>query len=184
MPYARTTYKYSDIKLAFEAIDSNKTMGGVVQPDGSVRQGTQPKPHGHIHGADALHRHPLFAKARVTSGDGPGTHSVMAEHEMLTALVPVFNSAAIQPFLQQVDAGNDATVNVNLSASPGSVDVFKKSHKTGAVSSSLNQAVVAFFLKIRPNPTNKDIPIIQTCVPHIAPLQLTTKKGATLGFKF
>jgi hypothetical protein len=177
MPYARTNYSLKDIQMGFRSLDTNLTQGAV-----GGKFGSQPKPHAEIHGAGELHSHPLFAKARVTAGDGPGTHSVMKELEMHTALVGVFNDPNMQPFLQDVDAGNDAKVNVNLTAAAGTAAVYKLSKKTGTTSSS-NGAVVAFFIKIRPNPGNQDVPIIQTCVPNTAPLQLSTKKGAVLGFK-
>jgi hypothetical protein len=180
MPYARTSYTLAEIKLGFRALDTNLTQGnqGGAFP-------TQPKPHGDLHGAaDELHMHPLFAKARVTAGDGPNTHSVMAELPMHTALVGVFNDAGMQPFLATVDAGADAHVNVNLNATPGNADVYNKDKKTGVVNSA-NGAVLAFFIKIRPNPSNKDVPIIQTCVPRTTafnPGDLVTKKGVVKGF--
>jgi hypothetical protein len=177
MPYARTNYTLQDIQLGFRSIDTNRTLGNQAGAFGQ-----QPTPHGHIHGADELHSHPLFARARVTAGDGPGTHSVMNETAMQNALVGVFNDAGMQPFLQQVDAGGDAHVNVNLTASPGAANIYKR-NKAAVGATTTNAAVVAFFLKIRPNPGNRDVPIIQTCVPHAAPLQLVTKKGAVKGFK-
>jgi hypothetical protein len=72
---------------------------------------------------------------------------------------------------------------VNLAASAGSADVFKANQGGGATTT--NGAVVAFFIKVRPNPGNKDIPIIQTCVPRTAsfnPGDLVTKKGVVKGF--
>jgi hypothetical protein len=65
MPSARTNYTLKDIQLGFREIDTNQTQGS----QGGVFGG-QPKPHGNIHGADELHSHPLFAKARVTAGPG------------------------------------------------------------------------------------------------------------------
>jgi hypothetical protein len=176
MPYARNNYTLAEIKLAFRSIDTNRTVGAQ-----GGKFGQQPTPHAHIHGADELHAHPLFARARVTTGDAT-THSVMDETTMQNALVGVFNDGNMQPFLQQVDAGNDVHVNVNLGATPGSANVYKLVKNTGQVTTT-NAAVVAFFLKIRPNPGNKDVPIIQTCVPHVQTLQLVTKKGKVLGFK-
>jgi hypothetical protein len=178
MPYARTNYTLKDIQLGFREIDTNRTQGN----KGGVFGG-QPKPHGSIHGADELHSHPLFAKARVTAGDGPGTHSVMDETRMQAALVGVFNNASMQPFLANVDAGQDAHVNVNLAASPGVADVYKANQAGGATTA--HGAVVAFFIKVRPNPGNKDIPLIQTCVPRTTsfnPGDLVTKKGVVKGF--
>ena len=84
MPYARTNYTLQEIKLGFRKLDTNVTQGN--DPATGVPN-TQPKPHADIHGADELHSHPLFAKARVTAGDGPGTHSVMDETVMQTELV-------------------------------------------------------------------------------------------------
>jgi hypothetical protein len=179
MPYARTNYTLKDIQLGFRDIDTNRTQGN----KGGVFGG-QPKPHGNIHGADELHSHPLFAKARVTAGDGPGTHSVMDETQMQAALVGVFNNANMQGFLANVDAGQDANVNVNLAATPGVADVYKANKGGGATTA--NGAVVAFFVKIRPNPGNKDVPLIQTCVPKttlFGPGQLVNKKGDVTGFK-
>jgi hypothetical protein len=179
MPYARTNYTLKDIQLGFRDIDTNRTQGN----KGGVFGG-QPKPHGNIHGADELHSHPLFAKARVTAGDGPGTHSVMDETQMQAALVGVFNNPSMQPFLATVDAGQDANVNVNLAASPGAADVYKANKGGGATTA--NGAVVAFFVKVRPNPGNKDVPLIQTCVPRTTPFNpgdLVTKKGVVKGFK-
>src|SRR5215469_8795303 len=119
MPYARTNYTLQEIKLGFRKLDTNVTQGN--DPATGVPN-TQPKPHADIHGADELHSHPLFAKARVTAGDGPGTHSVMDETVMQTELVAVFNDANMQQFLTNVDAGNEASINVNLTASPGAAD--------------------------------------------------------------
>ena len=181
MAYARTTYTLIDIQLGFRSIDTNLTQGNT---GGHI--GTQPKPHANLHGADELHSHPLFAKARVTSGDGPGTHSVMNELTMQTSLVGIFNDLNMQPFLANVDAGNDSGVNVNLNASPGSADVYKLNKKTG-VFATTNSAVVAFFIKIRHNPGNLDITIIQTVVPQTTPYtggQLVNKKGVVNGFTY
>jgi hypothetical protein len=181
MPYARTNYTLQEIKLGFRKLDTNVTQGN--DPATGVPN-TQPKPHADIHGADELHSHPLFAKARVTAGDGPGTHSVMDETVMQTELVAVFNDANMQQFLVNVDAGNDAGINVNLTASPGAADVYK-ANKGAPGATVTNAAVVAFFLKVRPNPSNKDVPIIQTCVPMTVPYtagQLVTKKGVVKGF--
>jgi hypothetical protein len=179
MPYARTTYTLKDIQLAFRDIDTNRTQGNQ-----GGQFGTQPAPHGQLHGAQGLFSHPLFAKARVLAGDGPGTHSVMDETQMQTALVGVMNDASMQPFLANVDAGNDAHVNVNLNATPGNADVYK-ANKVGGGATTTNGAVMAFFVKIRPNPGNKDVPIIQTCVPRTTPFNpgdLVTKKGVVKGF--
>lgn len=180
MPYARTNYTLQDIKLGFRSLDTNLTQGN--DPSGVMKG--QPKPHAAIHGADELHSHPLFAKARVTAGDGPGTHSVMNETQMHTELVAVFNDANMQQFLHQVDAGNDANINVNLTNTPGNADVYK-ANKGAPGATVTHGAVVAFFLKVRPNPGNKDVPIIQTCVPMTTPYtagQLVTKKGVVKGF--
>jgi hypothetical protein len=189
--YARTDYTLADIRLAFREIDTNLTKGAQLDPTtGTYRLGSpygkgnfglQPTPHAGIHGADELHNHPLFAKARVTTGE-VNTHSTMSEAQMMTALVGVMNHAGMQPFLAQLDGGADSVnVNVNFTNSPGTCNVFKMT-KAGATS-NLNQAVWALVLKIRKNPGNANVPIIQTSIPHTAFQTLATKKGAVLGFK-
>jgi len=103
---------------------------------------------------------------------------------MQTALVAVFNDAQMQPFLTTVDNGQDAGVNVNLTVTPGTADVYQVK-KGGGGTTSTNAAVAAFFIKVRPNPGNKDVPIIQTCVPRTTPFNpgdLVTKKGVVKGF--
>jgi hypothetical protein len=179
MPYTRTNYKLVDIQLGFRSIDTNMTQGNV-----GGQAGTQPVPHADKHGADELRFHPIFAKARVTAGDGPKTHSVMDQTEMQAALVDVFNDAQMQPFLTKVDNGDDAHINVNITgASPGVADVYKADNNGGATHTQ--GAVVAFFIKVRPNPNNKDVPIIQTCVPMTTQFtagQLVNKKGVVNGF--
>lgn len=182
MAYARQNYTFQEIKLGFRTLDTNLIKGN---DKNTGAFSTQPKPHAEIHGADELHSHPLFAKARVTAGDGPNTHSVMDETQMQTELVAVFNDANMQQFLLRVDAGNDAHVNVNLTNAAGVADVYK-ANKGAPGATSTQGAVVAFFLKIRPNPGNKDVPIIQTCVPMTTPFtagQLVNKKGVVNGFK-
>jgi hypothetical protein len=106
----------------------------------------------------------------------------MDQLQMQTELVGVFNDPNMQPFLANVDHGQDQGVNINLTNSPGNAEVFKQTK--GGVTQN-NWAVVAFFVKIRPNPNNKDIPIIQTCVPRTTPYNpgdLVTKKGVVKGF--
>ncbi len=192
MAYARTNYTQVDIKLAFREIDTNLTKGAQLDPGtgtfklGSVygkgKFGPQPVPHAGIHGADELHNHPLFAKARVTTGE-VNTHSTMDETQMVNALVLAMNDASMQPFLAQLDAGTESVnVNVNFTNSPGQCNVFKLVKATGAVTSTLNQAVWALVLKIRKNPSNANIPIIQTAIPNTAAQPVANKKGP-IGFK-
>ena len=179
MPYARQNYGLIDIQMGFRSIDTNLTQGAL----GGIK-GTQPTPHAAIHGADELHAHPIFARARVTAGDGPGTHSTMNEVAMQTELVAIFNDPNMQPFLAQVDGGNDVVININLTNTPGVAKVHK-ANKGGVGATTTQGAVVAFFLKVRPNPGNRDVPIIQTCVPMTTPYtagQLKTKKGVVKGF--
>jgi hypothetical protein len=190
MAYARTNYTQVDIKLAFREIDTNRSQGAQLDPGsgafklgspyGKGKFGPQPLPHAGIHGADELHNHPLFAKARVSTGE-VGTHSTMDETQMVNALVDAMNDASMQPFLAQLDAGTEAVnVNVNFTNSPGQCNVFKM--VKGTVTSNLNQAVWALVLKIRRNPANANVPIIQTSIPYTA-AQPVTKKGTAIGFK-
>ena len=192
MAYARTDYTLPDIKLAFREIDTNLTKGAQLDPAtgmyrlgspyGKGKFGLQPTPHAGIHGAGELHSHPLFAKARVTTGE-VGTHSTMNDAQMMNALVDAMNHAGMQPFLAQLDAGTESVnVNVNFTHSPGSCNVFKMT-KAGTTTSDLNQAVWALVLKIRKNPGNANVPIIQTSIPYTAYQTLATKKGVALGFK-
>jgi hypothetical protein len=191
MAYARTNYTAVDIRLAFREIDTNLTKGAQLDPGtGSYKLGSpygkgnfglQPTPHPGIHGADELHSHPLFAKARITTG-GATTHSTMSEVEMVNALVDAMNNAAMQPFLAQLDAGTDSVnVNVNYTNSPGTCNVFKKGGP-GGVTQNLGQAVWALVLKIRRNPGNANVPIIQTSIPYTVTQPQVTKKGVTVGF--
>lgn len=189
MPYARTTYTLNEVKQALEGVDTAKTQGAQLDvKTGIYKQSGQPKPHGEIHAADELHKHPLFAKARVqlsvnVMGGGAeaevGTHSVMDETAMLPSLVNVMNSPGMQHFLGLLDAGNEsASANVNLTATPGNCTVYKTGHAT------TNQAVIAYFIKLRRNPGNSMIPIIQTCVPRTQAFtagQLVNKKGVVTG---
>jgi len=55
--------------------------------------------------------------------------------------------------------------------------------KAGTTTSNLNQTVWALVLKIRKNPGNANVPIIQTSIPYTANQTLATKKGVALGFK-
>lgn len=192
MAYARTDYTLPDIKLAFREIDTNLTKGAQLDPTtgtyrlgspyGKGKFGLQPTPHAGIHGAGELHSHPLFAKARVTTGE-VNTHSTMNAAQMMNALVDAMNHAGMQPFLAQLDGGADSVnVNVNFTNSPGSCNVFKMT-KAGTTTSDLNQAVWALVLKIRKNPGNANVPIIQTSIPYTAYQTLATKKGVALGFK-
>lgn len=194
MAYATTNgrkpYVAMDIELAFRELDTSVTSGANFDPTSGMHKlgtayakgkwGTQPTPHAGIHGADELHNHPLFARARITTG-GATTHSTMDHTAMVTALVAAFNHPSMQPFLAQLDGGTDAVnVNVNYNASPGTCNVF-----TGPVNapvSTLNQAVQALVLKIRRNPTNATIPIIQTSIPYTALQPVQTKKKKVVGF--
>jgi hypothetical protein len=42
--------------------------------------------------------------------------------------------------------------------------------------------VIALVLKIRRNPSNATIPIIQTSIPYAVPQPVKTKKGKVVGF--
>ncbi len=188
----RPNYSRTDIELAFREVDTNLMQGATLDPAtgmyrygavyGKGKFGLQPNPHANIHGADELHNHPLFAKARITTG-GATTHSTMDQTQMVTALVAAFNHAAMQPFLARLDAGDPAVnVNVNYNASPGTCNVFAATGG-GGVASTLNAAVLALVLKIRKNPSNATLPIIQTSIPYSAYQQEQTKKGKAVGFK-
>ncbi|TVQ88566.1 MAG: hypothetical protein EA400_08610 [Chromatiaceae bacterium] len=190
MPYKRTDYTLTDIKIAFTSIHTHTVQGNQIAPDGVLRPGAafgkgnfgiQPAPHAHIHAGDELRNHPLFAMARVSTGDA-NTHSVMDETTMATALVSAFNSAGMQPFLEQLDNGTDAVqVHVNFNATPGTCRVYSATNTRQQNANAVPQAVIAFFLKLRRNPNNGQIPIIQTAVPHTTALQIKTKKGKLLG---
>ncbi len=186
----RKAYTQADIELAFREMDTNLSQGANLDPNtgiyrlgstfGKGKFGLQPNPHAGIHGADELHNHPLFAKARVTTGDAT-THSTMDHTQMVVALVTAFNDPAMQPFLAQLDNGQAAVnVNVNYNVSPGTCNIFAAG-AGGAVNSTLNAAVLALVLKIRKNPNNATVPIIQTSIPYAVAQQVKTKKGAVVG---
>ena len=196
MPYARNDYTAADIEFAFREVDTNRTAGAQWDPnENRYRQGNtygmnkktglpnfglQPAPHPGIHGADELHRNPLFAAARITTGDAT-THSVMDRALMINALVTAFNSAAMTPFLAQLDGANpqeSVNVNVNFAATPGSCKVYSAKNTFAQNAKAAPQAVLAMSLKIRRNPNNASIPIIQTAIPMTAALPVKNKKGA------
>lgn len=191
MPYARQNYTLSDIKLAFRTLDTNVSAGNQLAPDGVYRPGAaygkgnfglQPSPHAGIHGADELHSHPLFAAARISTG-GATTHSVMDENQMQNHLVTAFNHADMQQFLQALDNGADSVgVNVNYAGTAGNCRVMKVGQSRGQNATSAPQAVMALVLKLRRNPGNANIPIIQTAIPYTQAQQVKTKKGKVLGF--
>jgi len=186
----RKAYVQMDIELAFRELDTSLTAGANLDAKSGIyklgsafgkgKWGMQPTPHASIHGADELHNNPLFARARITTG-GATTHSTMDQTVMVTALVVAFNDPNMQPFLAQLDAGTEAVnVNVNYNVSPGTCNVF--SGPAAAPVSNLNQAVIALVLKIRRNPSNATIPIIQTSIPYAVPQPVKTKKGKVVGF--
>jgi hypothetical protein len=192
MPYARQNYTLADIKIAFRSVDTNAAQGNQLAPDGVYRPGSafgkgkfglQPTPHPDIHGADELHMHPLFAAARISTG-GASTHSVMDETQMQTALMTAFNHNDMQQFLAALDGGADSVgVNVNYNATPGSCKVFSTANTRQQNVTAANQAVLALVLKLRRNPNNAQVPIIQTAIPYTNHQQEKTKKGKVLGFK-
>jgi hypothetical protein len=196
MAYARNDYTVADIEFAFREVDTNRSQGAQWDPNenryrpgntygmnkktGLPNFGLQPTPHPGIHGADALHSHPLFAAARIATGDAT-THSVMDRAVMINALVPAFNSPAMTPFLAQLDGPNpqeSVNVNVNFNATPGSCKVYSAKLTFAQNAKALDQAVVSMSLKVRRNPGNASIPIIQTAIPMTAALAVKNKKGA------
>jgi hypothetical protein len=74
-------------------------------------------------------------------------------------------------------------VNVNFNATPGSCKVFSTANTRHQNVTAANQAVLALVLKLRRNPNNAQVPIIQTAIPYTNHQQEKTKKGKVLGFK-
>lgn len=188
MPYARTTYTDFDITtMVAGAVNVSVSAGG----GGSAA----PDPHAGLHApTDELHSHPLFQKARVTSGD-VGTHSVVADTTQMKAnLRKAMNSAAMQTHLAKLDPAaprqvlatmhpnhqaaiqrqNTAAARnpvpqktniwVNINFAAPQGDVNEYSGPSDAVVSRTFK-YQCLGVKLMVNPNNSDIPILQTCVP-------------------
>ncbi|MEE4217552.1 MAG: hypothetical protein V2I48_08090 [Xanthomonadales bacterium] len=200
MPYARQNYSMSEITTMLKgAVNTSVSAGG--------GGGAAPNPHASIHAPmDELHQNKLFQKARVTTGD-VGKHSVVKDtDEMAKNLCKAMNSAAMQAHLALLDpppkrevdpswhpkrqeavqsqntqsARNpkpkktDIWVNINFDKPQGVVDAFEQG---GASVSSSSHRYQCLGVKLMANPNNRDIPILQTCVPKestsSAPLFIT-----------
>jgi len=188
MPYARTNYTL---------IDVGTMLAGRVNVSVSAGGGgtAAPNPHAGLHvPTDELHSHPLFQKARISSGD-VGTHSVAKDTNQLKAsLLRALNSAAMQTELAKLDPPapraipvgahpnhaanlqarntaaarmpvaqrNNIWVNINFNTPQGEVDEFSDA---GGSVATRQFRFRCLGVKLMVNPGNRDVPIMQTCVP-------------------
>jgi hypothetical protein len=157
-----------------------------------------PNPHAGLHApTDELHKHPMFQRARVAAGD-VGTHSVVVDTNALKQnLRNAMNAVAMQVHLARLDpaaprtvlptmhprhqahlqqqntaAGrnpvplnNNIWVNINFAAPQGLVNEY--SGPSNAVVSRQFR-FKCLGIKLVVNPRNRDIPVLQTCVPSDA----------------
>ena len=88
-----------------------------------------------------------------------GTHSVLRDDLVATALTQALNHNDMQAHLQGLDGGNDLKVHANFHTG---------SFGRGKIHTAANSAdadFVSLFIYCKPNPSNADLPIFQTIVP-------------------
>lgn len=165
MPYARKNWTTNEV--------SRLLQNPVHSPEG-------PHAHSRIHGVEGeLASHPLFQRARVNNDVTQvdrrgrvrtraevGAHSTLNSLHMSQALVRALNHDRMQEHLAQLDQARQNSqynfslkVWVNYIRPVGQADL----HRRGG-SAQFN--VRSLFVYLKPNPSNADLPIFQTIVPH------------------
>jgi hypothetical protein len=194
MPYARQNYNLFEVEKMLEG-----SVNASVATQKEGRTAPNPHAGVHVP-QDELHKNKLFQKARVTTGTVGTHSVVSDSTELASNLLKAMNAADMQPFLAKLDPKpprvidptwhpnrkkavetqntnaarnpeaqkDDIWVNINFSVGQSQVSEFKDDG-TGTVGSR-SFAYQCLGVKLMANPHNRDVPILQTCVPMENPV--------------